>query len=223
MPSRFRVVCHACPVARCYLQVQEALDAQKEEFARREDAFRRREEALRRKDLELQESLIKFNKFLQENESKRSRAIKRAQDEKKQRESKEAHIACLKVEAAQKSEEERQKKKDADKNMKYQQYLASVVDYASKDYAEIEDIINRSKVLHKYNQHLVAVQGLAEKEHDHLAVSYTSYAKDRSNEILNYSNELASLQKELELTNMRILSQQVDSLYTYRGNKQTDP
>lgn len=32
---------------------------------RREEAFRRREDALRKKDLELQESLIKFNKFLQ--------------------------------------------------------------------------------------------------------------------------------------------------------------
>jgi hypothetical protein len=46
-------------------QVQEALDAQKEEFARKEEAFRRREEALRKKDLDLQESLIRFNKFLQ--------------------------------------------------------------------------------------------------------------------------------------------------------------
>ena len=46
-------------------QVQEALDAQKEEFSRKEEAFRRREEALRKKDLDLQESLIRFNKFLQ--------------------------------------------------------------------------------------------------------------------------------------------------------------
>ena len=46
-------------------KVQEALDAQKEEFAMKEDAFRRREEALRRKDLDLQESLLKFNRFLQ--------------------------------------------------------------------------------------------------------------------------------------------------------------
>ena len=58
---------------RQMFEVQEALDAQKEEFARREEAFRRREEGLRQKDLELQESLIKFNKFLQENESKRGR------------------------------------------------------------------------------------------------------------------------------------------------------
>ena len=50
---------------RQMFEVQEALSAQKEEFNRREDAFRRREEGLRRKDLVLQESLIKFNKFLQ--------------------------------------------------------------------------------------------------------------------------------------------------------------
>ena len=55
---------------RQMFEVQEALSAQKEEFNRREDAFRRREDALKRKDLELQESLIKFNKFLQENETK---------------------------------------------------------------------------------------------------------------------------------------------------------
>ena len=79
---------------RQMFEVQEALDAQKEEFSRREDAFRRREEALRKKDLELQESLIKFNKFLQENESKRNRAIKRAADEKKQREMREAEEAA---------------------------------------------------------------------------------------------------------------------------------
>ena len=48
---------------RQMFEVQEALNSQKEEFSRREDAFRRREDGLRRKDLELQESLIKFNKF----------------------------------------------------------------------------------------------------------------------------------------------------------------
>jgi hypothetical protein len=45
---------------RQMFEVQEALNAQNEEFSRREDAFRRREEGLRRKDLELQESIIKW-------------------------------------------------------------------------------------------------------------------------------------------------------------------
>ena len=77
---------------RQMFEVQEALNAQKEDFARREEAFRRREEGLRQKDLELQESLIKFNKFLQENESKRNRAEKRTRDENRQANDKEKEI-----------------------------------------------------------------------------------------------------------------------------------
>merc|ERR1719224_220085 len=132
-------------------EVQEALDAQKEEFARREDAFRRREEALRKKDLELQESLIKFNKFLQENESKRNRAIKRASDERKQREQKEAEIGRLHTQLEQKMKDEKALKKQVAQNMKYQVYLADVVDFVTEDYQEIQDLLNRYKTLKDAN------------------------------------------------------------------------
>jgi hypothetical protein len=44
---------------------------------RRDTIFKRREEILKSKDRELQESLIKFNKFLQDNDSKRNRAEKK--------------------------------------------------------------------------------------------------------------------------------------------------
>ena len=63
------------------------------EFQRREATFKRREEMLKKKDLELQESLIKFNKFLQENDSKRNRAEKKQTDEKKQKQLKEQEIS----------------------------------------------------------------------------------------------------------------------------------
>lgn len=61
---------HVAPATRLLekrrqmMEVQEALDSHKEEYAKREEAFKRREEQLRKKDLELQESLIRFNKFL---------------------------------------------------------------------------------------------------------------------------------------------------------------
>jgi len=57
--------------------------------------FKRREEALKLKDLELQESLIRFSKFLQENDSKRARAEKKAADEIKARLQKEKEIEKL--------------------------------------------------------------------------------------------------------------------------------
>merc|ERR1711907_401959 len=58
------------------IEVQEALEAQKADFARREEQFQRREQIIKKKDLELQENLIRFNKFLQENDTKRTRAEK---------------------------------------------------------------------------------------------------------------------------------------------------
>lgn len=57
--------------------------------------FKRREEGLKKKDLELQESLIRFSKFLQENDAKRMHALKKALDEKKTREEKEREIEQL--------------------------------------------------------------------------------------------------------------------------------
>merc|ERR1719261_2100863 len=111
-PQQLLTLDHVSPATRLLekrrqmFEVQEALDAQKEDFERREHAFQQREEALRKKDLALQESLIKFNKFLQENESKRNRAVKRAADEKKQREQKESEIEGLRSQHAQKLTEE---------------------------------------------------------------------------------------------------------------------
>jgi hypothetical protein len=77
---------------RQVFEVEEALSAQKEEYARREEAFRRREDGLRRKDLELQETLIRFNQIITENESKRARAEKKSTEDKSAASSKEEEL-----------------------------------------------------------------------------------------------------------------------------------
>ena len=58
-----------------------------------EKNFKDREETLKRKDIDLQESLIRFSKFLQDNDAKRVRALKKAADERKTREEKEREFA----------------------------------------------------------------------------------------------------------------------------------
>jgi hypothetical protein len=69
-------------------------------FGRKEEVFKRREEGLKKKDLDLQESLIRFSKFLQENDSKRTRAEKKAADEIRLRLQKEAEIEQLNMSVA---------------------------------------------------------------------------------------------------------------------------
>ena len=78
---------------RQVFEVEEALFAQKDEYARREDTFRRREEALRRKDVELQETLARFNNVISENESKRARAEKKALEDRAAASAKEEEVA----------------------------------------------------------------------------------------------------------------------------------
>lgn len=46
------------------------------------EEFLRREDGLRRRDGELEESVVRFSKYLQENDAKRARALRKAADEK---------------------------------------------------------------------------------------------------------------------------------------------
>eukprot|EP00439_Symbiodinium_sp_Y106_P040374 s1212_g4.t4 len=74
-------------------EVQDALENQKARFAKEEDQFRKKEEQLR--DLQLQNQLVKFNKFLQDNEAKRQRSEKRAAEEAAQIKQKDEEILDL--------------------------------------------------------------------------------------------------------------------------------
>jgi len=183
---------------RQMFEVQEALNSQKEEFARREDAFRRREETLRRKDIELQESLIKFNKFLQENESKRNRALKRCVDEKKQRELKEIEIKKLEDQLKNKLQDEQVLKKKAERHAKYHDYLENVISNMSKFFAEINDVLNRHKTLQQVNEQLILYNSENEVKNESTLREYISFRKEKENELLAKNNDIAKKQDRLE-------------------------
>lgn len=188
---------------RQMFEVQEALNSQKEEFARREDAFRRREEALRRRDLELQESLIKFNKFLQENERKCKRAVNKVMLERKEREQKESDIKKLEAQHKAKIAEERILKAEVEKNRKYQDFLDNVVQYMSKDFPEVNDILNRYKTLKDVNRYLDEKQQSDEENNEALLCEFEDYKKETENEILKKNNDIAEMQDRLEHCRMR--------------------
>ncbi len=188
-------------------EVHDALEAQKDEFARKIDAFRRREEALRKKDLRLQDSLIKFNKFLQENENKRTRAMKRCADECRIREAKEKEIANLKDLLSTKTNEERDLATKLERNKKYQHYLKCVIEQvqvSSDDYSEIQDILDRFQTLKTTNNDLLRQLQKNTKDHEAGRLSYTQFTKKSGNAILNMNNEIATLQKEMEQVTVKL-------------------
>lgn len=206
---------------RQMFEVQEALNSQKDEFARREDAFRRREDGLRRKDLELQESLIKFNKFLQENESKRNRALKRAAEERKQRETKEGEIKRLEAELLGKLKEELDLKEKVEHHIQYQDFLESVCQTMSKYFPEISDILNRHETLVKANADLLKNQLKQESTSETLQREFFDYKKEGENKELNSNNTIAELQAALEFRRKDVaaLQAQIDQVTTDSGDK----
>eukprot|EP00941_MAST-03F_sp_MAST-3F-sp1_P003071 g3071.t1 len=194
---------HASPATkllekrRQMFEVQQKLDRQQEEFARREEAFRLREEALRKKDLELQESLIKFNKFLQENEAKRNRADKRYEEEKKHRMQKEEEIDKLKEELERDELEKQALQVTLKRSLRFQGCLENAVE-ASEEFSEVSEILNRYRTLQNAHNDLKQKAKATEVLNEEKRAEFSQYRKDRSTDILNFNNDIAKLQKKLE-------------------------
>ena len=216
-------------------EAQKTLEEKKSQFARNEDAFRLREDALRTKDLQLQKSLIKFNKFLQENESKRNRAMKRASDEKRQFEGKRLEAQKLNKILDQKLQEKNTLTSKLEKNMRYQHFLVAVLDYVrqealsfssssssssssatapSDDFLEIQDILNRHHILESTNKELLQRQTKNMEEYELKKSKYVQFLKETSvDAVLSQNNEIAILQNGLDMATSNTASLQglVDS------------
>ena len=79
-------------------EIQEAFEHAKEEERKREKEFKEKERNLRSKDLVVQEKLITYNQFLQDNEAKRTKANRKYDQESRERDIKNAKIEELKRE-----------------------------------------------------------------------------------------------------------------------------
>ncbi|KAK9823584.1 hypothetical protein WJX72_003990 [[Myrmecia] bisecta] len=198
---------------RQMFEVQEALEQQKQEFHRKEEVFKRREEGLKKKDLELQESLIRFSKFLQENDSKRMRALKKAQDERKTREEKEREVEQL-----MKLMDELRVQKDEvqeilNKNLKYQHYLEAVLETAD-EFHEIGDLMSRHATLEATNDDLKEQQNQAAELAEQTRSDLVAYTKAKTDEILNLNNMISRLKKELESYEQESYAQEAKKDYS---------
>ncbi|KAK9839645.1 hypothetical protein WJX81_002971 [Elliptochloris bilobata] len=182
---------------RQIFEVQEALEQQKQDYARKEEVFRRREEGLKKKDLELQASLIRFSKFLQENDAKRARALRKAADERKQRDEKQRELdALLETTSALKAQRE-QAQAQLQRNLRFQHYLEAVLE-AADEFHEIPDIIARHAMLEALQGDLRRQQHAAAEAAEAAKAELHAFVKAKGSEILGLNNALVRLKKEVE-------------------------
>jgi hypothetical protein len=124
--------------------------------------------------------------------------LKRAAEEKKQREVKEQEIKRFEVQLKLKLREEGVLKEELERNMKYQDYLESVVQNMSKFFPEIPDILNRYKTLRDANIYLLEKQQMDEGSNENTLREFLTFKKSKENQVLNNNNEIADLQVRME-------------------------
>ena len=189
---------------RLMRETEETLDARKAEYKLKEQGFKRREEALKRKDLELQESLVRFSKFLQENDAKRTAAERKAAEEIKLRLQKEMEIRELTRMQENLRNNLEDAKDEVERNLRYERYLETVLEAPDVSYGEIQDLLNRHKTLRVTNEDLRARDERLNVDAEETRARLHAYVKRMTDERLNLNNDVAKLKKRLEAATLEV-------------------
>ena len=180
---------------RQMFEAQEALDAQKKSSKEKEMQLQQREASLKQRDQELQDSLIKFNKFLQDNDTKRARAEKKERDEIRLRMQKEQEIKRLTSHLQHQREQQSRMAEELERMIQYSDYLESVLE-VDNEFPEIEDLISRYETLEAAQRNLMAQSAETGQHQESLRSQLQSFVREKTDEQLGFNNRIAELQKE---------------------------
>lgn len=178
-------------------EVEHALSAQKEEFSMKMEGLAQRRQELESKEQDLKMSLMKFDRFLRDNDSKKNRALKKAKDERNMIKQKEQDIVDLQAECRDLEQERDKFKKRLEKYRIYQSYLERVLDL-SDEFSELREVMARYDTLIATHNDLLSReqknQIIMEKEKQ----KFNRFTEEKNTEILHYNNQLAQLQSRLD-------------------------
>lgn len=178
-------------------EVEHALSAQKEEFSMKMEGLSQRRQELERKEQALKQSLAKFDRFLKENDSKKSRALKKAKDERNMIKQKEGEITNLQTECSTLEKERDRFKKRLEKYTIYQSYLERVLEL-SDEFSDLTEIMKRYDTLIATHTDLLCREQKNQETMEREKQKFNKFIEDKNTEILHYNNQLAQLQTRLD-------------------------
>eukprot|EP00045_Choanoeca_perplexa_P004864 m.41159 g.41159 ORF g.41159 m.41159 type:complete len:314 (-) comp12809_c0_seq5:1471-2412(-) len=178
-------------------EVEDALKSQKEDFKLRMDSLNQRRAELERKEFQLQESLLKFDRFLKENDARRERADRKATLEHQVADERQdqANVLQNQLEALRAS-----RAKNATLlagYAKFNDYMQSVLSI-SGDYQEIPEIMSRYTTLRATQSDLKQRDRENQTKVDQVKTEAATFKEQHRVYMLDGSNQLATLQAEKE-------------------------
>jgi hypothetical protein len=177
-------------------EVDQALAAQKEEFQMKMESLQQRQEELERKESMLKESLLKFDKFLNENDVKKNRALRKANAERDLQKVKDTEIEKLQDELHKITKRRDALLKRLDRDIVFQKYLFKICEVS--EFHEIHEVTARYDTLTTTHEDLMQQSQLNQEKIETEKKLLMQYTEEKNNEILHCNNSLATLQTRLD-------------------------
>ncbi|XP_048043349.1 coiled-coil domain-containing protein 42 homolog [Megalobrama amblycephala] len=175
--------------------VTRALEAQKEEMQTKRQSLRERDENIKKEEEKLKKSILKYNKFLQENDARRLRALKKAEAERAQIRLKELEIQKLKTENDSLLTRKELLEERVGNAVCYQEFLEKAAKMSGKN---ISQVIDRLQALRSIHKELLENQTVLEKERERTKRELMQYINKQRTVLLHYNNQLHQQQTQLD-------------------------
>lgn len=179
-------------------EVDSALELMKNDYKRRMDECEERRIAFENKQAKMREQVLKFEKFIQENDAKRLRAENKAKAERKLFMEKLDEIAALTENIKSLEEEQKEFSEKLNRRAVYREYLEGVVEVSDMAYEEIQDVLNRYDVLTGANKDLAEMADNQTMEADEYGKKLQALRQESQNLELTSNSTLNAKQIELE-------------------------
>ncbi|XP_039087592.1 coiled-coil domain-containing protein 42 isoform X3 [Hyaena hyaena] len=173
-----------------------AMEQKKETFQRRMETLSLRWEELGTKEAQLKAHIQKFEQFIQENDQKRIRALKKANKERELKRQRVRELAKVKQEMAALRLVHQQLSARLQEYSIFNKYLEKVVE--NSEFEEIHEVISRYKTLVSMHQDLLQSAHEGQEKIEHAKARLARYLDEKDDEILQHNNELARLQMRFD-------------------------
>ncbi|EDQ93073.1 uncharacterized protein MONBRDRAFT_30998 [Monosiga brevicollis MX1] len=178
-------------------QVERALATQKEDFHVRMATLDQRKAELERKEYQLQESLLKFDRFLKENDARRERAEQKAASENEVAQAREEQVQNLRAELRSLQERKTRNRDILQRYSIFEAFMQTVLgEYP--EYNEVQDVITRYKTLVATQQDLRSRDRNNQTEIERVRREMARYKEAHRVSMLDCSNKLATLRTAKE-------------------------
>ncbi|XP_043197893.1 coiled-coil domain-containing protein 42 homolog [Amphibalanus amphitrite] len=203
--------CHLAAATRLLARKQELAEVETElrrckaNYKQRMQEISEERDVLEQRDKALKTSLLKFDKFLAENDSKRYRALKKVEEERDLQHVKDREIARLTEDLQKLNDSKALIQERVDGNKPFQDFMERAVE-STEDFEEVHDIMNRYDILFATKQHLMTNEQANQDLVEAARMDLIAYSEDRNTEILGLNNRLSELQTRYDRAQQAVVS-----------------